>query len=298
MKGPDSADFLHRLSTLNIKAMRSGHGSLGFFLNAQGRVKGCFYLWRLASDEFFFEFDAREDGHWRSEILGLIDQFHFAEKFSIEHSNSTEAKTSCVWIFPDEAELKAAGELSGLEPLTLKIFSELLVLHHGNKDFGSPWVSVWGPMEQIQSWLKTMKTQSVAHEELERSRISAARPWIEQEITDSTIPLEVGLGIEETISSNKGCYPGQEVIERIISLGAPAKRLVKLSGSGPVPSRLARITLPGSDLEIGQITSSTVVEGGFIALALLKKAHAREQLVVHCGSDASIATILAIPAYV
>src|SRR6185295_2608646 len=114
---------------------------------------------------------------------------------------------------------------------------------------------------------------------IESWRIRSLRPRIDSEITDSTLPLEVGL--TDAVAQQKGCYPGQEVIERTLSLGAPARRLARVEGTGPAPA-------PGEPLfnlaeppaEVGKVTSVSQEGGRFFVLAFLRKIHAKEGLEV------------------
>jgi folate-binding protein YgfZ len=79
-------------------------------------------------------------------------------------------------------------------------------------------------------------------------------------------PLEINL--RSAIHDNKGCYPGQEVIEKIISLGSPARRLCLLRGSTHevLPAPLFDET---GLIEIGTLTSAS--DG--VALAIIKRTH-------------------------
>ncbi|MBU6375957.1 MAG: tRNA-modifying protein YgfZ, partial [Bdellovibrionales bacterium] len=61
-------------------------------------------------------------------------------------------------------------------------------------------------------------------------RIVQVRPWVDHEITHEVMPLE--LGLYDGVAESKGCYPGQEVIERVISQGAPPRRLVLVESTG------------------------------------------------------------------
>ncbi len=88
-----------------------------------------------------------------------------------------------------------------------------------------------------------------------------------------TNPLEVNLG--SAIDSNKGCYPGQEVIEKILALGSPARRLCllrRVDGAGN--ETLPAILHDATGAEAGKLTSSD----GEYALAILKRTHLKPGL--------------------
>lgn len=258
LKGPDASDFLHRLTTINVKQMKPGDGRPGFFLTPQGKVRSYFWLWLLSPHEFVFEVAAGAGGQWKKNLLSFIDQFHFSEKFEIN-----EETLKARWIFPDSEQgtpLRAETSANGA-----------LLLHHGSADFGRAWITAWGTDAQLASFSENLDASQI-----QNHRVMATRPWNDSEITENTNPLEVGL--PEAISSNKGCYPGQEVIEKIISLGAPAKRLVKIEGTGTFPA--VGSILSSDQAEAGTVTTVSPASNpkahGFIALAILKKIFAKE----------------------
>lgn len=111
---------------------------------------------------------------------------------------------------------------------------------------------------------------SPAASELER--IKLLKPLFGREFkSDGTSnPLEVNLS--SAIHDQKGCYPGQEVIEKILSLGSPARRLCLLA-TDEISEISCPATLFGPDgQEAGTLTSFEKTLG----LAVLKRPHAVE----------------------
>jgi folate-binding protein YgfZ len=87
---------------------------------------------------------------------------------------------------------------------------------------------------------------------LETLRIEAGIPASGPDL-DKVLPAETGQ-LQRAVNFHKGCYLGQEVIERMRSRGGLARRLVRLrvdDGSGiSLPS-----TLTQSEREVGRVTS-------------------------------------------
>jgi len=269
MKGKDARDFLHRLTTANIRDMEPGDFRPGFFLNPQGKIRALFRVGMREPDSFYLESEGGKGDAWKDALLGVIDQFTFAEKYEL-----TEVKGRAnVWIFGlDEAAENRIEERA--------IEGETLLLFHGPKrSFGTAWTSVWGSPEGIERFVKSTAIRRFEESEFEALRISSLFPRIDHEILTETNPLEVGL--RTGIADNKGCYPGQEVIEKIVSLGSPAKRLALVEGTGPRPAPGSRlITEDGS--EAGIVTSACFSEAeSFLALALLRKTSAVEGKKLH-----------------
>jgi tRNA-modifying protein YgfZ len=101
---------------------------------------------------------------------------------------------------------------------------------------------------------------------LEAARIEIGWPAAGFELTDRTIPAELGPLLVLGVSFTKGCYPGQELVERMHSRGAVAPRLlrrVRCDGGVASPGDVILVDAQ----EVGRITSSA----GTNALALVAR---------------------------
>jgi folate-binding protein YgfZ len=287
LAGPDARDFLQRVTTADLRSLKVGQGTRGCFLTPQGKLRSYFHLWRYGEEEFSFEFDGGEleHGKWRDELLQAIDQFTFAEKMTLTPLNQLENPLECRWILsetgaePVYADLIQAGQ-------TLATADEIRLCHQGKTDFGRPWITAWGQPEKIAVLDTLKKFKPVTREALEAWRIEALTPAVDRELTAQTVPLEAGL--VDAIASNKGCYPGQEVIEKIISLGAPAKRLALIAGEGAMPTLPATLMNTAEPAtEVGQLTSIADTGSGWNALGYVRKNYAKEGLSIRiAGSEA------------
>ena len=100
-------------------------------------------------------------------------------------------------------------------------------------------------------------------------RVRAGWPAAGAEITEATIPAEMPGVVAVAVSFSKGCYPGQELVERMDSRASQA------------PRRLAVLRLPagtsvGDAVEVageqvGTVTSVAADNSGVIALALVRR---------------------------
>ncbi|MFZ9594690.1 MAG: YgfZ/GcvT domain-containing protein [Bdellovibrionia bacterium] len=313
--GRDAQDFLHRLSTVHVKALQPGQGKPGCILNAQGKIRASFMLWNLKKDLYAFEWDGGQLNQGRLSLISLIDELTFGEKMELKNPSTP---VRCLWLWGEDEELQAlipelptAGhvleiplpqEAAGLAGET----PSLHLGHHGKTQFGRTWLTLWGEPQNLNRWLKDrlqhcgLNTQSVELQEMEQWRIQALRPRVDFEITTQANPLEIGL--RDAISDQKGCYPGQEVIERTLALGSPARNLVQIEGTGPAPTvgeplwdasgslttpqlRESEADASRPALEVGVVTSSQPLfcrpsgqstAESFIALALVRKTHAKK----------------------
>ncbi|MBI2712554.1 MAG: hypothetical protein HYX41_06860 [Bdellovibrio sp.] len=291
----DAKDFLHRLSTVNLKTLPVGRGAPGCFLSAQGKIRAFFYLWRYSDTEYGFEFDAGKPetvnpsaaatisdevpGAWNAALLQFIDQYTFSEKFTLTETSKTGAFETRWLFFDSENEVPAdfpqgSGETSAHA-------GSVRLCNHGKLDYGKVWISIWGTPEKVNQFLgETFSDASKVDLSLVESwRIQALRPRIDHEIDQETMPVEVGL--TDAVSPNKGCYPGQEVIEKIISLGSPPRRLCLISGEGRAPTRgQAIFNQANPPVEVGFVGSSIQEGDRYMALAVIRKIHAKEGLEI------------------
>lgn len=112
----------------------------------------------------------------------------------------------------------------------------------------------------------------IGYEVLETLRIEAGIPRFASELDESVLPAEAGL--ERAIAIDKGCYTGQEVVERMRSRGQVSHRLVGLVAAGEEPLEPGE-KLSSGGKSVGEVTSACRSEGiGSIALAFARRAFA------------------------
>ena len=66
--------------------------------------------------------------------------------------------------------------------------------------------------------------RAVGRDATDMHRIEAGIPWAPNEINGEVLPAETGQ-LERAVSYQKGCYLGQEVVERMRSRGVVARKL-------------------------------------------------------------------------
>ncbi len=103
--------------------------------------------------------------------------------------------------------------------------------------------------------------------DLEVLRVEAGVPRMGAEISEATIPAELGQWlIDASVSFTKGCYTGQELVARIDSRGGNVPRPIRgLRVDGPAPAPGAAVTAGGA--AVGSVTSAAV-SGALGAIAL------------------------------
>lgn len=270
IKGRDARDFLHRLTTANMREISNGDFQAAFLLNAQGKIRAAFRVAGLDTDSFLLEVHDTVDLIWKKELMKALDEMTFSERYELtEKVDYTNA-----WVFG----------LTGRKENTFERRENLFLCDEATSGYGETWTSAWGQRESVEAWVKEVAATPIEESALDYLRIRALHPKTGRELVIGANPLEIGM--RSGIADNKGCYPGQEVIEKIISLGSPAKRLALLSGatSEKTPKDGDKV-FTADGFEVGTLSSTTTIGGKFSGLAVLRKNVLETGKVLHAGSS-------------
>lgn len=201
IQGPDTVDFLNRLLSIQVSSIQIQQSSWAFLLDHRGRVQECMYLLR-EDEQTFIAVSEMEI----QTLHDALDRFLFAENLTLK---ILEEKCIYSHLLPNNRDLAL---------LQSCFFHRLwsFPLLHGQYEYLS-----LGSKEQIAKFMDLNKSQELlTHSKFEHERIRLGIPQALREYKDRS-PLDVST---QGISEGKGCYPGQEVIERTLALGKPAKR--------------------------------------------------------------------------
>jgi folate-binding protein YgfZ len=304
VRGVDRATWLHNLVTNVIATLRTGEGNYAFAVNVQGRT--VFDLNALIFDDrIWLDVDRR----WVALALAHLNKYIVVEDVSLTDISRDWARFSALG--PATAR---AVESMGLG----NNFDAMDALRHVPADFSGGLLHLvkndLGPIRRAEFYVPIRQAEAFAGLLAERSeplgmapidealenvlRIEAGVPASFVDIDDQVIPPETRQ-VERGISYFKGCYLGQEVLERMRSRGSMARKLAAFRMAGEkTPERNAPIFVNGQ--EVGRITSacnSPALEA-VLALGYVRMAVAvRGQLVdVATGVDATgSASVVDVP---
>jgi folate-binding protein YgfZ len=119
----------------------------------------------------------------------------------------------------------------------------------------------------------------------ELARLRAAVPRMDVDFGERTLPQEAGLE-RRAVSFTKGCYLGQEPVVMLEHRGKPPKRLFVVRSEGPI-ERETPLTAADDDAVVGRVTSAASCPepgGGYIGMALIKRAHAEPGTTLRAGA--------------
>ncbi len=265
--GADRAKYLHAMLTNDIAALAPGTGCYAAYLTPQGRMIADMTVYELGDLCLLDLHPSVKDT-----VLARLDQFVFSEDVRLGDVTETFASLG-VYGAQSPAVLAGAlgseeatrpveeGGLSSLAPfanLRAPFRGEPVVIAASDR-LGVRGFELYcerGLAEPLALALEQAGGVRVAEEAVETVRIEAGRPEFTIDMDQETIPLEAGIE-NRAISFTKGCYPGQEIIIRIVHRGhgRVAKKLAGLIvRNEEVPARGDRLLF--EDRDVGRVTSA------------------------------------------
>lgn len=252
VRGKDRFRWLSGMVTNTVKDLGTNAGAWNMVLNAQGRIQGDLNVWREGDS---LELEIEADQYDR--LIAHLEHFIIMDDVELVGLDPA-AETAVGLTGPRSGEVLARMGLPALpEPMTSARMEwngiDLLIL----RGFGvlAPHYELWSPVAGV-TWLwrmlSTAGAQPVGTVSLEGFRIAEGIPSYGVDIKEKDLPQETSQ--TRGLHFGKGCYLGQEIVERIRSRGNVHRHLRQLELSGPVPPAGTDLTLDG--VSAGQITSA------------------------------------------
>jgi folate-binding protein YgfZ len=255
LTGTDRVRWLNGMITNNIRDLAPQHGVYAFLLNPQGHILGDLTAYNRI-DSIVISTEASQ----LEKILATFD--HYIIMDDVDVTNITDQIASVGVAGPNcQAVLKVAG----FDPPTLQPFeiAEIswqgspLSLIRGERDKYTSF-ELWIAPDRVPALLSALQASGavpVGADALELYRIALGVPHYGQDIRERDLPQETEQ--ERALNFNKGCYVGQEIVERIRSRGNVHRKFTGFRTSGSLPAPGTKIQSQGKD--IGEITSAAVI---------------------------------------
>lgn len=275
VRGADRVRFLENMLTNRVDDLEPGRGRTAALLTPRGKMVSLFRL--LAFPDSLLALLPRMAV---DALVRGLDPFIILEEVELEDE-------SLRW-----GTIHAAGPESGklLTALTGSPMPHLPPGHHRTLSFpgiadpviavrdcptGEDGFDLLVRREKVIDLWKILlssaapKPAPVGSEPFETLRVEAGTPLFGVDVGPELGPLEAGL--EEAVSFEKGCFPGQEAVAKTHHRGKPPKRLIGLKIEGEsLPGRGAAVL--SGETDVGRITSAvrSPYLGGIAALAVVR----------------------------
>jgi len=266
LTGGDRVRWLNGMISNNVRDLATGHGVYAFLLNAQGRIQADLYAFQRGGSLLI---DTE-----RSQLEKVLQAFdHYIIADDVEIKDISDQLTALGLTGPGSRKvLERAGivvpELGYLQFVDARWNDVSITLLHSGEEAKDSW-QVWIAPQHVSALRDTLAKAGARPSgtaALNLFRISRGIPQFRLDIRERDLPQETGQ--MRALSFTKGCYLGQEIVERIRSRGAVHRQFSAFVVEGPLPEMGTKIQ--GDGEEAGEITSSAVLPlpGGDRAVVL------------------------------
>lgn len=291
--GPDRVRYLNAILTNNIKDLGNGQGVVSLLLNAQGRILA--EIETFADGEKIFLVSYLMIRERLAEVLEkyiIMDDVTFsddAEKFgtlAVEGPRAAEVVKELTGV-----DINSLPELGWADVVVTSRASAGSTVHKasfGNSDaaipcrllrrfVGGEFIVARDKLEPLWDVLLQATRRhgggAMGYKALSVQRLVQGVPWFGYDFGEKQIPHESGLESSH-ISYTKGCYTGQEIVERVRSRGQVNRRRVELLFSGEgVPENGAELTVDGKTVGYVTRAARSWFPPGVLGMGYLSKEH-------------------------
>ena len=257
--GEDRVRWLHGMVTNDVKGLAAGQGCYCFVLDAQGHIKADANVYAETSRLIL---DCAPE--FTDSLAALLDRFIIMDQ--VEMSVITGEMGTLAVEGPKSAEVLAQVDTTGLLRYPVP---------RGTWLFGAP-----ARLGDARMQVEAAGAKPAGDAAYETMRIEAGILRAGVDTDDSTIANETGC--LRAIHFNKGCYIGQEIVERVRSRGQVKRILAGFSADTEITAG-SRITVGSED--VGRITSAAFSPGlnCWVALGYVRREHSDPGVEVTIG---------------
>jgi len=255
--GPDRVRYLNAILTNNIKDLREGHGGVSLLLNPQGHILAEIETYAFADRLFCMSYAVI-----RERLIEWLDKYIIMDDVTL--TDETAGYGALALEGPRAAAI--VQEISGVDITNCEELSChdaavgavpcRLIKRSPGEVAGAEFVTETSKLAELWRLLSDAARKHgggpMGYTALSGLRLAQGVPWFGYDFGEKQIPHEAGLQ-ETHISYTKGCYTGQEIVERVRSRGQVNRQRVRLVFSGGVvPEGGTPLTLDGK--EAGYVT--------------------------------------------
>jgi folate-binding protein YgfZ len=241
--------------TNSIQQLQPGEGNYNFFLSVQGRIQGDAYIF-AEPDALLIETASEQ----LTNLMTLLDRFIIMDDVALE--NATANQTGLSISGPHAASLlqQIGLPIESLTPIERQKFpwkTAHITVIHGYSPL-IPHFELWADAAVIASLTQTiLAAGATSCDPLSREwlRILEGTPLYGIDIRDRELPQETAQ--TRALHFAKGCYLGQEIVERIRSRGNVHRTFAAFRLEGTLSASGALLESEGK--QVGELTSVATI---------------------------------------
>ncbi len=269
--GNDRASWLHNLTTNIVRELNVGDGIYSFAVNVKGRILFDMNI-LVDTDRILLDLDHR----WISQATEHFNKYIITE--DVRMTDWTD-RSNRLTVTGENA----CGILENLANANLTAVAQLQICHmqiagrevllFKHDDIGIPACDLIIPRDGVSCvWDAIIAADAtpVGYTAIDTLRIENGIPWPISEIHDDVLPAETGQ-CDRAVSYRKGCYLGQEIIERMRTRNVQAKKLVMIACDA-TPEKCVNAIIEFKGQPVGTVTSACAspARGKTIALGYVR----------------------------
>ena len=289
--GDDRMSFFHGMCSADVNGSAPGSVLAALILTEHAHVIADLFIW-VTDDALLLDIDAdawtRVRPHLERLLVADDVEFEDVSESSVVDIEGPRALDAARVVGSDVAGSLAAWRSVNVGGIGIANLPRV----------GTPAVSLIAPHAEVDSIVARILSslpgsRRIDPAVLEALRIENGIARVGVDTTDKTIALEARL--DRAISMNKGCYLGQETIERATARGGLKKRMFGIKfGERRAVSAGAILSLEGK--EVGRVTSTTrSPRFGAIGLAILHHSAWHPGTELKVGDDDGTAIVTDLP---
>lgn len=246
--GEDRVRWLNGMVTNTVQSLAAGHLNYTFILNAQGRIQGDADVYSYP-DHLLLETDRSQAAH----LLQHFNRFIIMDDVELQELDASTAALGIAG--PRAPEVLQSIDLPTPEPMQFVATDSGMMVGRTYSVRASRY-EMWFPAAELETMLHKLTSAEAIYcgpAAIEKLRILEGIPQYGVDITDRHLPQETNQ--TRALNFSKGCYLGQEIVERIRSRATVHRSLRQFELTGVMPTPPAELRLSGEDRLIGELSS-------------------------------------------
>lgn len=246
--GEDRARLLHAMTTQHVEALKPGEGGYTFFLNAQGRILGDANLFCF-EDHFLLD----TEPEIKQKLYDHLDRYIIADDVTLE--DVTGSLVTIAVEGPQAAEVLRRLHAPVPEtPYSTLPWGDKVVARTSST--GSEGYFIFLPGLVKDGLVASLENlPQVTREDARIVRLEHGHPRYGEEISERYLVQETGQ--LHAVHFSKGCYLGQEIVERVRSRAQIHRVLRRLELETSDPPE------PGTKLKSGDADAAEIASAAY-----------------------------------
>jgi folate-binding protein YgfZ len=296
--GPDRARYLNAILTNDIKGLRENHGTVSLFLSPQGHIQAEIETYAFEDKLFCVSF-----AMIRERLIPALDKYIIMDDVTL--ADRTDAYATLGIEGPkarDVVQALCGVDLAALDELEFRETNvggstcrvskrspagipsaEFLLAHDKAK-------GLWDVLSEA---VQRVGGGPAGYRALNALRLEQGIPWFGYDFGEKQIPHEAGLQ-DSHISYTKGCYTGQEIVERVRSRGQVNRVRVSLKfDASAAPAANTALLTDGKEIGYVTRTGYSPMTKAWIGMGYVRRE--KSEPGTHLAISEGTATVITTP---